>query len=208
MPPAGIDGFIDTSLLSYNVMIWCEASGTVAISNGPNVVGQTGEFFISPGPGNYDLVITADGHATVVIAGVPVTATTSTSIVTVVSTSLAPITLPTSTMRTVSGTVILNPANASTVAFVASKQTFSGGPTVTVKKQAADMLTGAYSLSLPIAAPLLGQYGTGTLPIALTSQSANAGKYTAEASATGYQTQSVSADISIANVIQNFTLAP
>ncbi|HEY6010529.1 MAG TPA: hypothetical protein VIX18_03580, partial [Nitrospirota bacterium] len=115
---------------------------------------------------------------------------------------------PTSTMQTISGTVTLNPASATTVAYVASKQTFTGGPTVTVKTQAADLLSGAYSLALPVAAPLLGLYGTGALPITLAPQSAAAGLYSAEASAAGYQTQSVDVDISIGDVIRNFALTP
>ncbi len=202
----GIDGFVDTTLLGDNVMVSSEVSGTVIRSTVPNA--QTGEFFITGlEPGNYDLVVTANGHATAIIAGVPVS-TASTAVVTMVSTGAEPITLPTSTMRRISGAVILNPTSPDTVAYVATKQTFTGGPTVTVKSTAADLLSGAYTLSLPVAAPLLGQYGTGKLPITLTSQSAVAGKYTAEASATGYQTQSFKVDISIADVLHIFTLTP
>jgi hypothetical protein len=57
-------------------------------------------------------------------------------------------------------------------------------------------------------APLLGQYGAGTLPIALAAQSALAGQYTIEASATGYQTQSFSQDIPTADATHDFTLVP
>jgi len=55
---------------------------------------------------------------------------------------------------------------------------------------------------------MLGQYATGSLPIALAAQSGVAGTYTIEASATGYQTQSVSKSISAADATQNFTLIP
>ena len=79
---------------------------------------------------------------------------------------------------------------------------------MTVKSQAADLLSGAYTLALPVGAPLLGQYGAGTLPIAFVAQSALAGQYAVEASATGYQTQSVSRDISTADATQNFDLTP
>lgn len=210
LPNTGIYGVIDPSLIIDNVLVSFEANGTVVSS--VFVCGQTGEFSMVGmlAPGTYDVVITADGHATAVIAGVPVSAATSTSIATMVSTSVAPITLlPTSTMRTISGTVTLNPTSASTVAYVASKQTFSGGPTVAVKTQAANQLSGTYySLLLPVDAPLLGHYGTGTLPIVLVPQPAVASKFTAEASAAGYVTQSVSADISVADVIQNFSLTP
>ncbi len=203
----GIDGFVDTSLLGDNVMVSSQVSGTVIRSTVPDP--QTGEFFIDHlAAGDYDLVITADGHATAVIAGVPVSAATSTAVVTMVSTSAAPITLPTSTMHNVSGTVMTSPTSTTTVANVDSMQTFTGGgPTVTVKST--ELLSGGtYTLTLPVAAPLLGQYGTGMLPIALISQPDIAGKYTVEASADGFKTQSAEVDISIADVIQNFTLTP
>lgn len=204
---SGIDGFVDTSLLGDNVMVLSEVSGTVIRSTVPNA--QTGEFIIDNlAPGSYDLVITADGHPTAVIAGVPVTMATSTSLMTMVSTTAEPITMPTSTMHNISGTVVTSPTiTTTTVASVASLQTFTTGPTVTVKSTEADLVSGgSYTIALPVAAPLLGQYGTGTLPIALTPQPDIAGKYTVEASADGFQTQAVEVDISIADVLQNFTL--
>lgn len=209
----GIDGFVDISLLNSNVMVSSQVSGTVKGSTIPNA--QTGEFFIFlPDPGNYDLVITANDHATAVIAGVPVPIATSTALVTMVSTSTDPISLPTSTMHTIGGVVNLSTNPTTTpVVTVAAKQTFSGGPTVTVKSQYVSPppsplpLLYPYSLALPSAAPLLGQYGT-PLPIIL-KQSTIVGKYDVEASAAGYQTAlAPNVDISIADVIQNFTLNP
>jgi hypothetical protein len=52
------------------------------------------------------------------------------------------------------------------------------------------------------------EFLSGTLPIALAAQSTVAGKYAVEATATGYQTQSVSKNISAADASQNFTLVP
>ena len=203
----GIDGFVDRALLNNNVMVSSQVSGTVIRSTVPNP--QTGEFFLSHlAAGTYDVVITADGCATAVIAGVPVTSATSTAIVTMVSTSGAPITMPTSTTHTISGSVTSNPTNTTDIAYVVTKQTFTGGgPTVTVKSQAI-VLSDSYSLALPVAAPLLGQYGTGTLPIVFTSPSGSGGQYDVEASAAGYQTQSANVDISLADVIKDFTLTP
>ena len=155
------------------------------------------------------MVITADDHATAVIAGVPVSVATSTAIVTMVSTSAVPISLPTSTMQTISGTLAKNPTSSTTaIAYVATKQTFTGGgPTVTVKSQATD-LPGPYSLALPAAAPVLGQYDSGSLPILFTAPSGSGGRYDIEVSAAGYQTGTGSVDISIADVIKDFTLTP
>src|SRR5512147_1484630 len=199
----GIEGFVATSLTGSNVLV-SAVSGTVTHSTVPNA--QTGEFFLAHlEAGSYDVVITADGRATAVITGVPVSSATSTALVTTVSTSAAPISLPTSTMQNLSGTVTLNPADSTVTAFLAAKQTVTSGLTVTVKTQPVD---GAYTMSLPAGAPLLGQYGTGVLPISFSEQTASAGKYTAEASATGYLTQPFDIDVSAADVVHDFILTP
>jgi hypothetical protein len=201
----GINGFVDSALLGSGVMATAQQDGAVVQSTAPNA--QTGEFFLARlAPGNYDVVLTADSRATAVIAAVPVASTTS---IVIVSNSAAPITLPASATRTISGTETLNPASPTEVAYVTAKQAFGAAPVVTVKFVAADdSASGAYALTLPMGEPLLGQYGTGSLPIALAAQSAPAGQYTVEATATGYQTQSVNRDISTADASQDFTLTP
>jgi hypothetical protein len=70
-----------------------------------------------------------------------------------------------------------------------------------------DLNGGAYSLSLPVGEPLLGSFNT-VLPINFTVQAGMAGKYSVAASATGYQTQSFSKDIFVANATQDFVLVP
>jgi hypothetical protein len=201
----GINGFVDVALLGSGAMVTAQQNGVIVQSTAPNA--QTGEFFLTRlPPGNYDVVFTANGRATAVVATVPVASPTS---IVILSNNVAPITLPVSSTRVVSGTATLNPASSTEVTYVAAKQTFGTAPIVTVKFVAADDLApGAYTLTLPIGAPMFGQYGTGALPIALAAQAAVAGKYTAEASATGYQTQSVSADISAANAVRDFILVP
>jgi hypothetical protein len=201
----GINGFVATSLTGSNVAVSAQLNGAVVRSTVPDP--QTGEFFLArlDAPNNYDVVITADGHATAVIAGVPISSSTSTA---TVSSNFEPITLPTSTTRTISGTVVLAPPNTDVTASVATKQTVTGGTTVAVKSQNVDADTGAYSFTLPADAPLLASYGTGSLPLAFTPQPDVAGKYKVEASATGYVTQPVDVDISATDVTQNFTLVP
>ncbi len=201
----GIDGFVDTALLGSTVMVTAQQNGVIVQSTAPNA--QTGEFFLGRlAPGNYDVVLTANGRATAVIATVPVASSTS---VVILSNTATPITLPLSATHIVSGTAILSPTSSTEVAYAAAKQTFGTAPIVTVKFVAADdSASGAYTLTLPIGAPMLGQYATGTLPIALVAQAAVAAKYTVEASATGYQTQSVSKDLAAADATQNFTLVP
>jgi hypothetical protein len=201
----GINGFVDTAMLSSGVMVTAQQNGVIVQTTAPNTT--TGEFFLARLPaGSYDVVLTANGRSTAVIAGVLVA--TSTSVVPV-SNTVTRITMPTSLNRTVSGTAVLNPVSTTELAYVAAKQTFGSAPTVTVKSMAADDLNGgAYSLSLPIGEPLLGQFGTGILPIALPMQLGMAGKYSVAASATGYETQSFSKDIFVANATQAFVLVP
>ena len=214
----GIEGFVDSNLLGGNVVVSAQVNnGEIVRATVPNTV--TGKFFLAHlDPDDYDVVITADDHATAVISGVPVPSSTS---ITIVSTSLAPIpvvtppTLEASATHSINGTVTLSPATDDETVVVAAKQALNGGPTVTVKLQVAPVKTATvltgdyeYSLTLPIGAPSLGPYAT-PLPIVFTRQlPAVAGHYTVQASATGYLTQSFDKDISAADTTQNFTLTP
>lgn len=199
----GIDGFVDPALLGSNVMVTAQQNGVVVQSTAPNAA--TGGFFLARiAPGNYDVVITADNHATAVIASVPVAGTTS---VVNVSDNVTRITLPVSATRIVSGTATLSPASPTEAAYMTAKQTVP--PIVTVKAVAADgSAPSTYSLTLPISVPQLGPYSA--LPIVFSAaQSGVAGIYTVEASATGYVTQSRPEDISAGDATaQDFTLAP
>ena len=203
----GINGFVDMALISSSVMVTAQQNGVIIQSSAPNTT--TGEFFLARlAPGNYDVVLTANGRSTAVITTVTVASSTS---VATLSTTGAPITLPVSATGSISGTATLNPASSTEVAYVTAKQTFGAAPTVSVKFVAADDLAvvpGTYSLTLPKGDPRLGAFGTGTLPIVLAAQPLVAGIYTAEASATGYTTQSVSANIDVANATRNFVLVP
>lgn len=211
----GIEGYVDASSLGSNVYVTAQQNGTVIASTVPTPDPppnpNQGYFLLARlVPGNYDVVLTADGRTTTVIASVPVTSSTS---ITVLSTRAEPILLPLSSTtpaaRNMSGTITLNPASTSNEPVnVSAKQTYGSSPTVTVKSQAIDPSYGIYSLTLPIDAPRLGYYGTGTLPIAFSPQPAAAGQYTVEASFTGYATQSASRNISAADAILNFVLVP
>lgn len=202
----GIRGHVDAVLLGGDVVISAQRNGTVIRSTVPQA--PSGAFFLARlEPGDYDVVIAAQDRATAVIAAVPVAHSAS---VVAISTEADPIVLPVSATRTLGGNATLSPPGAAEEAVVvAAKQTFAGGPTVTVKRQAAELLTGAYALTLPAGAPLLGTYLVGgTPPIPLDPQVALAGRYAVEASASGYQTQSISRDISAANALQDFVLVP
>jgi hypothetical protein len=204
----GISGFVSTALLGSRVSVSAQQNGVIVSSTAPSA---TGEFFLSRlVPGNYDVVITADDRAASVIGAVPVATTTST---TALSTAAAPIALATSTSGSISGTVTLTPASATEPAFVAAKQSFAAGPTVTIKYQGADLATGAYTLTqLPIAAPQYTAYSA-TLPLVFIQNLTSvpgAGKYKLDAAATGYAVKSIAAvDIATANQSNvNFALVP
>jgi hypothetical protein len=213
----GINGFVDKTL--PNVVVSAQQNGNTVRATMLNT--QTGEFFLAHlAPGNYDVVITGDNHATAVISGVPVPSDTS---VTPISTSVTPFSLANSSIQAITGTVTLNPADDDGTAVVVAKQSLSGEPTVTVKSVVATVLDATlpigdygYNMTLPTGAPALAAYGP--LPITPTAaaQSTVAKIYTVQGSAqtptTVYATQNPAPsakDISIvANQTQNFTLTP
>ena len=202
----GISGYVDLSMLASKPMVTAQQNGVILQSSAPNAL--TGEFFLPRlAPGNYDVVFTANGRATVVVATVPVATTTS---IAIVSNNVTPVAMPVSATRNVSGKAILNPISATEIAYVAGKQTVGAtAPVVTVRFIGADdTAAGAFSLTLPVGAPLLGQFGTGSLPIGLVVQAAAAGKYSVEATANGYRTQSVNKDLTAADATADFTLVP
>src|SRR6185295_8936176 len=126
----GIEGFVDKTL--PNVIVSAQVNGEIVRATVLNTV--TGKFFLAHLPAGvgvtYDVVITADNHATAVISGVPVPTATS---ITAVSSSGAPIpvvtppTLEASATHGISGTVTLNPATDDETVLVAAKQALNGG---------------------------------------------------------------------------------
>ncbi len=207
----GIDGFVDKTLT--NVRVSAQQSGTIVRETVMNT--QTGRFFLARlTPGNYDVVITADNHATAVISGVPVSSTTSITTISVIGT---PFTLPASAIQNISGTVTLNPPDDEATVIVAAKQTVSPGPIVTVKSLVGALIAGnpvgdySYAMTLSTRAPLLASYG----PLPITPSAAGGAKlYTVQGSATSdttvYATQTpapAAADIT-AVPTKNFTLTP
>ena len=198
---SGIGGFVSPA---ENVTVSAQIEGEIVRATVPNPL--TGEFFLSHlGPDTYDVVITADERATTVVSGVPIATDTSTAMI---SSGSNPITLATSATQSISGTIILTPPSLTVIAEATAKQVISETTTVTVKSQTVDLLNYAYTLPLPTAAPWLGSYGDGTLPITLIEQIPAAGEYSIVASATGYQTQSFTKNVATADATQNFILVP
>ena len=193
----GISGFVNPLLLASHVQVSAQQNGVIVSATTPKAI--TGEFFLARLiPGNYDVVITADQRATSIIGAVPVTSTTAT---TSLSTSIAPINLAGSATGMISGVVTLTPASTTEVAYVTAMQSIVSGPTVVVKYQGADVLSGAYTLSnLPLTAPQYAVYKTSLPPVFIADTTNGAGKYRIDASALGYTTKSIaSVDISTSN---------
>ena len=204
----GISGFIAPALATSNVTITAQQNGNVIAATTPT---PTGEFMLARlVPGNYDVVITADGKAATVISAVPV-ATASTNVA--LSTSAAPIAMADSAQSSIAGTVTMTPASTTEAAYVAARQSFAAGPTVTIRYKGADLTTGAYTIDkLPVGAPQYAAYSA-TLPLAFTAASAvtpGVGKYRVDASATGYATKTVEmVDVTTApQTGVNFSLIP
>ena len=197
-----INGVIGVVAATSRPVVSAQLNGVVVKSTVPDA---SGAFSLSPlaqsaaGAG-YTVVVTANGYATDVLTGVPVTA----KVTTVVSTTGSPLALSASAMNNVSGTVLPVTAQGT----VRAIQTYATAtPTsVSVKYQGADLVTGAYGMSLPTAAAMLGAYGNGTLPIVLAAQTSSAGNYGLEASAAGFATQTAPVAISAGSVTTNFTL--
>jgi hypothetical protein len=194
----GITGVVDPLLANSHPLVTAQQNGVVIKTVAPD---SAGKFSLSPiNAGSYDVVVTADGRASNIIGGVPVTAKGSTAI----STAGSPLILPVSTTANLTGTVLPAVAEGQ----IKVSQTMAGGPTVVIATKVATFNTGAYAMVLPSAPPMAGKYGTGNLPIVLVGDLTAAGKYSVEASAAGYKSQTVAVDLSLLNAIKDFTLVP
>jgi len=178
-----IVGYVQTG--ATGVTVSAQKNGVVYKATQPSTTNGYFELGpIDPRPGSYDVVFAGAGKTTSVITGVPVTSDQPTT----VNTSSSAIDVPAAAVSSeVSGKV--DPSTAWATAWVRALQAVSA-TTVEVAYDNVTLSDGTYSLSLPTVAP---RYVAYTGPFATTptfqTDSANAGKYTLEASATGYQTQ-------------------
>lgn len=180
-----IDGYVATA--EAGATVYAEQNGKVVSGT---VADSTGHFVFSTlvqssTNGNYDIVVVQPNETTGIISSVPVTVGATTH----VSTAAHPITLPASTMNSVSGTV-----TASAMANLRALQTTSAG-VYEIGSANANLDTGVYTMSLPVAAPMVGAYSA-TLPVGLIAATTSAGHYTIEADASSGVTQSTAVNIS------------
>jgi hypothetical protein len=193
-----IDGVVDPTAANSHPVVTAQQNGVVIKTTVPD---SAGKFKLSPiSAGTYDVVVTADNRTNSIISGVPVKAGASVA----VSTAASPLPMPVSTVASFSGTVLPAVAEAE----VKVSQNIPGGPTVVITYKLASYVNGAYSMTLPSAAPLVGQYGSGGLPLVQLANLAAQGKYGVQVSAAGYQSQLAGIDVSLFNVVKDFTLVP
>ncbi|MGE5115421.1 MAG: DUF4382 domain-containing protein [Betaproteobacteria bacterium] len=197
---SGVKGTVDASIeggTGANTMVMLEVPGTSTTA--PVVVKATapdsnGNYLLEPvGAGTYDLVVTSNGHATAVVTGVVV----QDKLVTTIATQINP---PASSTGTVSGSVTPVPTDATLIA----QQTLTGGDRLEIAYVAADSVLGTYSFSLPVAAPIVAPYTTGSLTF--TADGGAAGKYTVAAtSGTTTKTSGLLTVTTSSNPPVNFT---
>jgi hypothetical protein len=194
--PAGmrVEGYVDLSIaLATNVSV--QANGLPFKATVPDA---NGKFVLYPVPvGTYDLVVSAAGHVTAVMTGVPVV---SSAVTTINSTSTRIVT-PTATLRTINGTV--NPATAT----VRALQMLTGGPTIEAAWGLVDdsVTPATFSFSLPIEAPVKTAYAVNPTSLTFMADAPVAGKYTLEANSGGtLKTQAVDANATLPDVAFTF----
>jgi hypothetical protein len=193
-------GYVDPSIAVATTNVSVQINGVPVKATMPNTgLTDIGKFELYPVPvGTYDLVVTAAGHVTAVMTGVPVVSSSITSI----NSATTRIVTPSATMRSVNGTV--NPATTT----VRALQMLTGGPTVEVAWGLVDDLVSpaTFSFSLPIEAPIKAAYVAN--PVAMNfviDTPAIAGHYTLEASSGGVvKTQAIDANASVPAVAFTF----
>jgi hypothetical protein len=191
---SGVLGYVDASLGSTSTIVSLQQAGVVVKSTAPD---STGKFLLEPvAPGTYDLVVASSGHATAVVTGVVVTTDTVTTL-NATATALNP---PVSTTGIAAGAVTT--ATTPIDATVRAVQTLTGGSLIEVAGAAVDATTGAYSFTLPTAAPVVAPFAA-TLTFA--ADAPVAGKYTMTASSGGVTKTTPITLAAGATVTTNFT---
>lgn len=198
-----VEGYVVPALGNGQTAVTLQQNGVVMRGTVPDA---TGRFLLSPAPaaGTYDLVISAGGRVTAVMTGVPVTATTLTT----VNTAAAPINLLTSATAKASGSATTS-ANPPTVPAATVRALQTVGPaTVEVASRNVDADDGGYEFVLPTAAPVLTAYAAGATTINFIAQ-AGAAQYRVEAAVSGKPIQTASVDLSSGDkVVPVFIFAP
>ncbi len=187
-----IVGYVNPALASSVVVSTRDPNNNLRATV-PNAT--TGKFVLAylPENSNYTVVVAGQNLTTAAVTGVPVSIAAGT---TTLNAPTAPIPMPTSASATVSGTVINTSNTPLTEASVSAQQTLSAGQKLEVAWTSVDPSNAAYSLSLPLAAPLKASY-VASGPLVFTADTAVAGKYNLLGSAPGYTVQNTTPAVTL-----------
>ena len=187
---SGVSGFVAPALATTGFTnLSLQQGGVVVKATAP---ASNGTFMLQPvAPGNYTLVMTAPDRPTSVVTNVVVAAEKVTSVNTAL-TALNPA-VSVFASGTVNGTATASPITETSVPLVRVLQPLSSAltgdipPAITTIEVAGgfvNSITGRYSYPLVVNAPLVAPYGTS--PLVFVADSTAAGRYTLEASLTGF----------------------
>jgi len=191
---SGVSGFVAGNLANGTTSVSLQQGGVVIRATAPDTGGR---FQLQPvAPGNYTLVITAPGRATTVVTGVPVSADS----VTTLNNSGTALTTAVSATGLIQG-------NAPTNTLVRVLQPLTVGSSVEVAGKFVDGITGNYSYSAAVGAPMVAAYVPPPASLAFVADTAAAGKYTLTASLSGFPDKTAVLPILAASAVvtTNFT---
>lgn len=202
-----IVGYVDPALAPSVVVSTRDPDNNLRATV-PNAT--TGKFVLAylPENTNYTVVVAGQNLTTAAVTGVPVSIAAGT---TTLNTPTAPIPMAVSTSATVSG-IVTNMSNTPlTDASVNAQQVLSTGQKLDAAWTLVDPTTAAYSLSLPLAAPIKASY-VASGPLVFTADAAVAGKYNILGSALGYTVQNTAPAVTLTTpnsiTTKNLVLAP
>lgn len=200
---AGIEGYVATTMPLAATTVAVQQGGLTIRATVPDSSGRFRVPFLPAG--SYDVVVHADGRSTAVVAGVPVAAAGSRTVINGAATAIA---APASAMANVDGTVLVQGAAATVPgeARVRALQPLSGGPTVELANVGVDT-QGAFSVRLPVAAPVRWTYST-TAPMSLKPDDAVVGKVVLQAQAPDRLPLEEGLDLSAPPASVDFRFAP
>lgn len=180
---SGVAGFVVPALATTGFThLSLQQGGVVVKATAPK---SNGAFMLQPvAPGSYTLVMTAPDRTTSVVTNVVVAA----ELVTSVNTALTALDPAVSATAALAGTA--TPAVEALVPLVRVLQPLTAGPVIEVASRFVDITTGNYGFnSLAVTAPLVAPYVALPGALVFAADSAAAGKYTLEASLTGFTTK-------------------
>jgi hypothetical protein len=188
-------GYVDPAIALTTTGISVQQGGVPIKATVPNA---SGTFVLYPVPaGSYNLVVSAAGRVTAVMTGVPVVATSYTTLNST-STAILP---PVATTTRVSGTV--TPATAT----VRALQTLTGAstPTIEVAWGAVDEDTGVFSIVLPNEAPVTAAYAVNSITPTFAMDAGAKGIYKIEAASGGaIKSQSINTAGTVPPIVFSF----